>query len=789
MRVGPYEILGLLGSGGMGEVWRARDTRLAREVAIKVLPPQVAGDPGRRARLEREARAASSLNHPNIVTVHDIGQDGDLLYVAFERVEGRSLRAELAAGRLAPGRLADLAVQVADGLAKAHAAGVVHRDLKPENVMVTPEGVAKILDFGLARLADGNEPLATDSPTEAVLTEPGQLVGTLGYMSPEQASGQRVDHRTDQFSLGALLYELATGRRPFERGSKRQTLAAVLEAQPQPLRGERPELPPRLDRIVGRCLAKSPDERYASTRDLADELHLLRDETAGVAAPQRGGARAKTKVAAAVVALAVLAASAAFYRFGTFRAAQESRIESIAVLPLANLSKDPEQEFFADGMTEALITELAKVGSLRVISRTSIMQFKGTTKPLPEVARALGVDAVVEGSVQRAGDRVRVTAQLIRSATDHHLWADSYERDLRDVLALQGDLARAIAREVTATLSPAEEQSLTAPKAVDPRAYDTYLRGMERRYRGTEADIRASITLFETSLAADPSFAPAHAALCGAHYVLGFTGWGAIAPRQAMPLARAACREALLLDPDNGMAQSVTAGISFYYDWDLPGAEAAAKAALRSSPSDASLLQRFAWLQLNLGRSEEALAMSARARTLDPMSLGVANQHGWLLYWARRYEEAAAQFRVVLEQAPKHQLSNVMLAIVLSRQGRHEEAVVQLERGVDLSGGTSATLAQLGQVYGAAGRRAEAERLLTALEESARRGYVASYWIALVHLSLGQRDQAFGRLEAAFEQREALPLLDVEPRWDDLRSDPRFAALRQRVHAAARTGS
>ena len=620
-------------------------------------------------------------------------------------------------------------------------------------------------------------------------------MGTLGYMSPEQASGQRVDHRSDQFSLGAMLYELASGRRAFARPTPRETLAAVLQEDPEPVSRRRTDLPGRFEGILQRCLAKDPDGRYASTRDLAHDLRDLRTETSGAPAPvcglrtqpRRAGRGGGDWWASRPLRRSASSSRRTLYGIrDRVRGRTADRIDSVAVLPLANLSNDPEQEFFADGMTEALITELAKVGSLRVISRTSVMQFKGTTKALPQIARELAVDAVVEGSVQRAGSQVRITAQLIRAATDHHLWADSYERDLRDVLALQSDVARAIAREVAATLTPAEQKRLVRTTPVDPAAYEIYLRGLQSRYRGTEADIRGALALFEQALGVDPSFALAHQRVCEARYVLGFTGWGAIAPREAIPKARASCLEALKLDPSLGAALGTLGSIRFYHDWDQEAAEAAFTLSTQASPSDSAVLQRHAWFLVNRGRHSEGLVLSQRALALDPLSLPAASNHGWLLYWARQYDTAIRQFRRVLEERPNFPVPTLMLAIVQAQKGEHVQAVEQLEQAVGLAGGTSATVAQLAHVYGVAGRRAQAEQLLADLIARSNREYVASYWIALVHHGLGQEDRALARLETALEQREAMPLLAVEPRWDSLRSDPHFQALLRRTWERAR---
>ena len=778
----------------MGQVFRAIDPRLGRQVAIKVIPQDLARDPGRRARLEREARAASALSHPNIVTVYELAESDGLVYLVLEHVEGGSLRDLLRSGPLPLARWLPLAAQLAEGLAKAHAAGIVHRDLKPENVMVTPEDLVKILDFGLARL--GSEPGldASSAPTDVQLTQPGQLLGTLAYMSPEQASSGNVDFASDQFSLGVMLYELATGRRPFDRATPRETLAAILQESPEPLGRLAPELPVALRQAVERCLAKDPQARFGSTRELAAALRAvqqadLRPSVASAVSERRGLRFVAALVAVVALTLVAWLAMNGRLAFDRWRAPLSARVESLAVLPLANLSGDPEQDFFADGMTEALITDLARIRSLRVVSRTSVMQYKRTTKPLPQIARELGVDAILEGSIQRAGERVRITAQLIRGASDRHLWAESYERDLRDVLSLQSDVSRAVARAVAAALTPEERERLSSAKPVDPEAYEDYLRAIELRTKATEADIRAALVLFERAAARDPGFAEAHRRVCDTYWVLGFTGWGALPPREAQPRAQAACREALKLDQGQGGAHAVLGSMAAFMDWDARAAEAAFQRAVALSPSDAVAMQRYSWFLSALGRHDEAVAVARRALAVDPTAASAAVNLGWILYWARQYDASGAQLQDVLRIRPESPLPSLMLAVVYLQEGRAEQAALRLERALQLAGSTSSSAAQLAHAYAVAGRTAQAERLRAELFARSRREYIPSYWMALVEHGLGRDDAALARLDQAFEDREALPILEVEPRWDGLRSNPRFQQLLRRVGFSTGSGS
>ena len=439
-RLGSYEIVSSLGVGGMGEVYRAKDLELGREAAIKVLRKELASQPDALKRFEREARTASALNHPNIITIYHIGEHKGARYIAMELVEGQTLRALLSESPLSVKKTLDLATQIARGLAKAHAAGIVHRDLKPENLMVTDDGLVIILDFGLAKLIPQGSEVDAEMATMTKATQAGTLLGTVQYMSPEQAASRPVDYRSDQFSFGSILYEMATGKLSFKRETMPQTLAAIIDDEPEPIRRLNETIPGELTAIVERCLAKKPDERYESTRDLADDLKNV-PETSSAA---------------------------------DVGPTSPTRIDSIAVLPLRNLSGDPDQEYLADGITEALIINLAKIGALKVISRTSVMRYKGTDKPLSKIGRELNVEGIVEGSAARFGVRVRVTAQLIHAPTDRHLWAESYERDFQDVLLLQSEVAQAIAGEIKVAVTPGRRSAAGPRPPGQPRS----LRGL-----------------------------------------------------------------------------------------------------------------------------------------------------------------------------------------------------------------------------------------------------------------------------------------------------------------------
>ncbi|HEY7514827.1 MAG TPA: serine/threonine-protein kinase, partial [Vicinamibacteria bacterium] len=490
-RLGPYEVVAPLGAGGMGEVYRARDTRLKREVAVKVLPETYSQDPERLRRFEQEALAASALNHPNLLTIHDFGTEGGSPYVVSELLEGQTLRERLSSGAVDEATAIDYGVQIANGMASAHEKGIVHRDVKPENIFVTRDGIVKILDFGLAKLThperSGGEP--AEAPTFTALTEPGVVMGTIGYMSPEQVKGLPADPRSDLFSVGAVLYEMLSGRRAFSGATHAETMSAILRDEPAALSPE--PVPTPLERVVRRCLAKSPDDRFQSARDLAFALR----ETSGSHGALSGTRRAPSArkpvwgVAAGLLVLAIAAAVAVDVgriRERLFGAGGAVPVRSLAVLPLENLSGDPGQDYLADGMTEALTASLAQIRSVKVIARTSAMQYKGTKKPLREIARELRVDAVVQGSFARSGDRVRITAELIRGETESHLWARTFDRELGDVLTLQGEIARSIAGQIEAELTTDEKSRLTKKRPVAAKAYEAYLLGRFLLDEGSE---------------------------------------------------------------------------------------------------------------------------------------------------------------------------------------------------------------------------------------------------------------------------------------------------------------
>ena len=759
-RLGPYEIVELLGAGGMGDVYRARDAKLGRDVAIKVLPPVFMPGADRLARFEREARLLASLNHPHLLTVYDVGEVDARPYLVTEFVDGGTFKTWTQSQTRPWRQSIEPLVGVADGLAAAHAAGIVHRDVKPDNILMSTHGYAKLADFGLAKLfeAIGGATATDNAPGH---TQPGMIVGTIAYMSPEQAAGMPADARSDIFSFGVVLYEVLSGRQPFAGASELEVLQRVQHQTAEPL-GE--DIPPALRMVVEKALEKDPAERYQSMRDLVVDLRRLARQSVKTRSPV--ARRSRGWVAPAAVALIVVAVgAAALWRMRPATTLEAPRIRSLAVLPLQNLSRDPDQEFFSDGTTEALISNLAQIHDLDVISRTSAMRYKTTTKTVPEIGRELGVDAIVAGSVQRVGGRVRITAQLIRASTDKHLWAREYERDAADVLKVEAEIARTIAQEIQAHLTPEEGGRLASARQINPDAHEAFLLGRYHRNKILLEEQRQAVPYFERAVQLQPDYAAAWAGLSQALWGLRLNG---VANLDG-PM-RAAAAKAIALDPNLSEAHAAMALINLA-DWDWAGAEQEARRAIALDPDVYSSLVTL----LNItGRHAEAIALSEHAVRLNPLSAEAHRGYGNVLFWARKYEDAVSRQKRALELEPRHSGAMSILGAAYEMLGRPQEALAVYDRPEFRES------PQIARVYAQLGRRDEALRVLNGLVK--RRGALDLASMAIAYFALGDKDRGFEWLTRAFDQRSGfISIANVNPGFDGVRDDPRFKALVARL--------
>ena len=660
-KISHYKIVEKLGVGGMGEVFLAEDTKLERQVALKFLPRWLSEDENARHRLTREAMAASKLNHPCIVSIYAIEESEGRLFIAMEHVEGESLKKLVQNRELTIDEIIDMAARIGEGLDAAHRKGIVHRDIKSDNIIVTPDMQVKILDFGLALFKGGRQ-----------LTESGSTVGTMAYMSPEQARGDKVDHRSDIFSFGVVLYELIAGRLPFKREHQAHVVYSIVYEPPEPLARYKAAVPDDLQRIISKCLEKDPSMRYQTVSDLLGDLRRLTRDSAGDSSTVdvsqiRKIRRPLTLYGLAAVFLIILVAGSLY-----FSREPENTIRSIAVLPLENLSGDPEQEYFVDGMTDALITELARISALRVTSRTSTIRYKGVLKPVKEIADELNVDAVVEGSVLLAGDRVRITAQLIHAPTDRHLWADNYERDLKDILVLQSKVANAIAREIEVAVTPQEQEQLASPRTVEPDGYRYFLRGNVYLNRSwSEQDISTAVDMYQKAAELDPEFAIAYASLSIGHSAM-YSEFHDHTHRRLMR-ARQAVDKALYLEPDLPDAHYAL-GMHYYNYQEHESAMIEFSIALRSQPNNSDLYSAIAAVQRDLGEIDSALVNYKTAFRLDPLSPLKAFNISYTYGLVREYFTARAYLDSAISIAPDWPLAYIYKAWLCVMEGSKQDA-------------------------------------------------------------------------------------------------------------------
>jgi eukaryotic-like serine/threonine-protein kinase len=766
-----YTLVEKIGEGGMGVVYRARDEQLRRDVAIKVLPPDALADDVARRRFRKEALSLARLNHPNIETVHEFGSEQGMDFLVTEYIAGATLNAILMSGPMPEGEILRLGMQLAEGLEAAHDAGIVHRDLKPANLRVTSGGRLKILDFGLAVLMPGT----AESDVTVSLTD-HTIAGTLQYMAPEQLRGEVVDRRADIWAAGVVLYEMATGRKPFENKGPAAVALAITKQSPPSLKTFNPSLSPRLQEIISKCLEKNQRNRYQAVHELRTELQGVHDPQGIVTS--HGIRKKHWLLALAAMALSIILVlsftlNPGWLRKGLSKPANGLRIESIAVLPLANLSNDPSQEYFSDGMTDELIADLSKISSVRVISRTSISPYKGTQKTLRQIAGELRVDAIVEGTVFRAGDHVRISARLVQADADRQLWGETYDGDLHDVLQLQNRVARSIAGEIRSTLTPNEKNRLMGSHSIDPQAYEAYLKGRYYWNQRTPESLQQALQQFQEALNVDPTYAAAYSGLADTYNLMG--NFDLLPAKVSAERAMAAAQKAVNLDENLAEAHGALAGaLQGGTEWNFSRAEKEFKRAIELNPNYATARLWHGSNLLALGRANDAVPEFRKAAELDPLSPVASAYVGFSLEKVRRYDEAIAANQRTLALFPEFSFAHWTLGMSYRQKGQYDLAIAEFSKAVELSQGRPDFVATLGHAYAVSGNKAQALKIAHELE--AKRA--PPFALAITYLGLGDKDRTFAFMQQAYVARyQVMPEALHDPLFDPIRSDPRFQEL------------
>jgi serine/threonine-protein kinase len=797
-QLGPYKILASIGAGGMGEVYRAQDAKLGRDVALKVLPAEMAHDPERLARFHREAKALAQLDHPNIVTIHSVEECNGVHFLTMQLVEGRSLDRVIPASGLPLEQIVEIARALGDALAVAHDKGIVHRDLKPGNVMVTNEGHVKVLDFGLAkdiRAANGGDlTLTSDSQTQI-----GVVMGTPAYMSPEQAAGRLLDHRTDIFSLGVVLHEMATGRRPFEGTSSAELVSAILRDTPPSVTDARPDLPSDLARIIRRCLEKDPSHRVQTARDVSNEFRDLARQTSQKLAAATSSTSSSRAVPAAdsgiphadevsgvkrhaiALTIAAILLVIGFAGVGIYlKGPKAGQVDSIAVLPLENRSNDPEAEYISDGITESINNSLTRLPSLRVIPHSVASHYRGKSMGMRKVGDELRVQAVLTGSIAQRGDDLTVNVELDDVRNGKQLWGERYNRKLADLLAVQNEIAREVSQLLRSQLSAEDQQKLTKGSTDNPEAYQLYLKGKYYTNKLSKTGFSKGIEYFNQAIALDHQYGLAYSGL--AYNYINQDDWF-MAPNEAGPKTREAAQKALAIDESDGGAHLSMAIVTHWYDWNWAAAESEFKRAIELNPNNWEAHTYYSWFLAPMGRNDQSIAEAKRAQQADPLS-GFANFNvGGALVFARQWDPAIEQLHRAIEVDPTFWFSHCFLGRAYEQKGKLPEAIAEFQRALELEEDNAEIWSGLGHAYALSGKRAEAQKVLEHLKGVSAHSWVAPYNIAVIYAGLGEKEQAFAFLDQAYKDRSYyLPTyLATDARIDSLRSDPRFVELRKRV--------
>jgi serine/threonine-protein kinase len=758
-KLGRYEIRSQIGAGGMGEVYLAQDTMLDRQVALKILPPELAEDKDRMSRFVREARFASALNHPNIITIHEIGEIDGTHFITTEYIEGETLKTRLEKESLTLKAILEIALQVASALDAAHRAGIVHRDIKPDNIMVRNDGIVKVLDFGLVKLTVPNRSdVDTEGQTKILVnTREDVIMGTVGYMSPEQARGQETDARTDLWSLGCVLYEMLTRQQPFQGETMTDVLANIVIREPASILAYRSDAPAELERIVAKAVRKTRDERYQSAKELFSDLQQLQTR---------------------LLVEAEIIRSGSGERIAQFQ--PSPFLNSIAVLPFANLSTEKDNEYFSEGLTEEIIMNLSKLQMLKVIARGSTIRYVTEGKTHKQTAIDLGVQYLLEGSVRRQGRELRITAQLTDALRDVYVWAETYRGTMEDIFDIQEKVAAEIVQALQLRLSPDESQNLKKRFTENTRAYQLYLQGRFFWNKRSDDALKTAIKYFEQAIEEDPHYALAWAGIADSYSLLG--EFGNISRKELYPKAEAAVNKALEIDNRLAEVHTSLASLLMLSKWDWANSQKEFKFALELNPNYATAHHWYSQWFLNMGRLEESLRFISRAAELDPVSQAILKDKGLALYYNRQYDEAMELARRTLELDPNYAAAHRLLSLAYQGKGMYDEAIVENQTWGALTGNKVETTVALAQLYAVSGRREEARKLIEVVEQDKILVDQVYRGLALVYAAFGENDAAFACLEKSYERHEeALLSMKVDPKVDPLRSDPRFLALLKKI--------